>query len=86
MSCHTCTSSRIKQKLGRCRRCVIQLLLFVPASWGAWWYFYRTTPTTVESLTLLCAAGIFSLLLCLHGLSALKIHYSHSSKHKKPGN
>ncbi|MGF1699919.1 DUF3624 domain-containing protein [Photobacterium makurazakiensis] len=86
MNCHNCTSSRIKQKLGRCRRCMLQLLLLAPLTWTAWWYFYRTTPTTVESLTLLVAAGAFSFLLCLHALAALKIYYSRHPIHKKPGN
>ncbi|PSW19240.1 DUF3624 domain-containing protein [Photobacterium sanctipauli] len=78
--CRHCTSSRIKQKLGRCRRCVLQLLLLAPLSWLVWWYFYLATPTSVESLTLLFAASGFTALLALHGIAALAIRHARKQK------
>ncbi|MGF1760202.1 DUF3624 domain-containing protein [Photobacterium sagamiensis] len=75
MGCNNCRSQAFnqqafKQKLGRCRQCMWQLTLLSGLSWGAWWYFYRTQPAMVESITLIFAASAFSLLLAAHLLVA----------------
>ncbi|MCW8329633.1 DUF3624 domain-containing protein [Photobacterium sp. SDRW27] len=72
MGCRSCKkTSLIKQKLGRCRQCMLQLTLLSIISWGAWFYFYLPTPKVVGSITLLFAAATFSLLLAAHLIVAL---------------
>lgn len=74
MGCHSCTTTNIfRKKLGRCRRCMIQLTLLSMASWGAWLYYYRPAPKSVESITLLFAATAFSSLLLAHWVTALSL-------------
>lgn len=77
MSCRACTTSVFWQKLGRCRRCAIQLSIASPTSWLVWGMFYRSQPTSIEAITVFIAASSCSLLLLGHGLRALQI------KHKK---
>lgn len=72
MGCPHCHQAQaFRRKLGRCRRCIGQLILLSLLSWSAWLYYYLPTPTRVESITLLFAATAFSLLLLAHGVAAL---------------
>ncbi|MEJ2764534.1 DUF3624 domain-containing protein [Photobacterium sp. MCCC 1A19761] len=81
MGCPHCHHSQaFRRKLGRCRRCILQLILLSTLSWCAWFYYYLPTPTQVESITLLFAASAFSLLLLAHGVAALaRIRNPHPS-------
>ncbi|WP_415719955.1 DUF3624 domain-containing protein [Photobacterium ganghwense] len=80
MACQPCRSSVFFQKLGRCRRCMVQLSVLAPLSWLAWWLLYRETPHTLNAITLLVAASGFSLLLLAHGVRARQLHRA-ASRH-----
>ncbi|MCG7584632.1 DUF3624 domain-containing protein [Photobacterium sp. OFAV2-7] len=81
MGCRSCQTAQVfKQKLGRCRQCMIQLSLLNVICWGAWYYFYLPTPTVVESITLLFAATAFSLLLLAHWVVALMLWLKNTNK------
>ncbi|MGF1724560.1 DUF3624 domain-containing protein [Photobacterium nomapromontoriensis] len=75
MSCRACTTSVFWQKLGRCRRCTIQLAIASPIAWLVWAIFYRSQPATIEAITVFIAASSCSLLLLAHGLRALQLKY-----------
>ena len=72
MGCRSCNKTNaVRQKLGRCRRCMLQLALLSITSWGAWLHFCLPNPKTVNSITLLFAATAFSSLLLAHWVTAL---------------
>ncbi|MGI2171814.1 DUF3624 domain-containing protein [Shewanella sp. MF05960] len=66
MACNQCTDSIFKQKIGRCKRCMLQLTVLSLLTWPMWWYYFIDTPKTVESIALLFFAISFSGLLVLH--------------------
>ncbi|MGR5147457.1 DUF3624 domain-containing protein [Photobacterium alginatilyticum] len=81
MGCRSCQAAQVfKQKLGRCRQCMVQLSILSVISWGAWYYFYLPTPTIVESITLLFAATAFSLLLLAHWVVAFMLWLKKTNK------
>ncbi|WP_087020246.1 DUF3624 domain-containing protein [Thaumasiovibrio subtropicus] len=71
MSCRFCDHLLIKEKLGRCHRCMKQLVVLAILSWSWWGWGYSATPFSVESIALLFFAGAFSLLLSAHMVMAL---------------
>ncbi|MGF1768716.1 DUF3624 domain-containing protein [Enterovibrio makurazakiensis] len=68
MSCRFCqdASLSIRAKLGRCKRCMIQLAVMNLLLWPIWLLWFSDTPKSIESITLLFAAGACALLLSLH--------------------
>ncbi|WP_081090533.1 DUF3624 domain-containing protein [Vibrio splendidus] len=67
MTCIHCNKSeKIRNKLGRCQRCMNQLMVLSILSWGAWWLFFREDPKTINAIALMMAAFAFSSLLSLH--------------------
>lgn len=68
MSCRFCkdASLTIRAKLGRCKRCMIQLAVMNLVLWPIWFIGFRDTPTSIESIALLFGAGASALLLTLH--------------------
>ncbi|KII81546.1 DUF3624 domain-containing protein [Vibrio renipiscarius] len=66
MSCSTCQQSWFWQKIGRCMRCVYQLVGLSMLSAAIWWLAFRHNPKSIESIALLTAIFAFSGLLTLH--------------------
>lgn len=66
MACNQCSDSIFKQKIGRCKRCMLQLTILSLLTWPIWWYYFAATPKVVESIALLFFAISFSGLLVLH--------------------
>ncbi|WP_122055130.1 DUF3624 domain-containing protein [Vibrio sp. Evd11] len=67
MTCVHCNKNeKIFNKLGRCQRCMNQLMVLSLVSWGAWWLFFREDPKTINAISLVMAALAFSSLLSLH--------------------
>ncbi|WP_281545073.1 DUF3624 domain-containing protein [Grimontia sp. SpTr1] len=68
MSCRFCkdASLTIRAKLGRCKRCMIQLAVMNLVLWPIWFIGFSDTPTSIESITLLFGAGASAILLTLH--------------------
>lgn len=73
MACDDCISTVLKQKLGRCKRCMLQLLVLSLICWPLWFWLYSDSPRVVESIALLMFSAAFSGLLLLHLL--LWIYY-----------
>jgi hypothetical protein len=74
MACNQCSDSIFKQKIGRCKRCMLQLTILSLLTWPIWWYYFAATPKVVESIALLFFAISFSGLLILHLLVWLYRH------------
>ncbi|WP_285817610.1 DUF3624 domain-containing protein [Echinimonas agarilytica] len=68
MACQRCHNSPVLQKLGRCRRCFLQLVVLALIGWVGWWLLYFDSPSAVESVALLFFCIAFSALLSLHVL------------------
>ncbi|WP_394212492.1 DUF3624 domain-containing protein [Enterovibrio calviensis] len=68
MSCRFCqdASLSIRAKLGRCKRCMIQLAVMNSLLWPIWFVWFSNTPKSIESITLLFAGGASAILLALH--------------------
>lgn len=66
MACQKCSDSVFKQKIGRCKRCMVQLTVLSLLAWPIWWHCFADQPKTVESIALLFFAIGFTGLLCLH--------------------
>ncbi|MGF1685323.1 DUF3624 domain-containing protein [Photobacterium japonica] len=81
MGCRACSSSIFMQKLGRCRRCMIQLAIASPLCWLIWELFYANRAHTVEAITLFVAACGTTLLLLAHLLRARQIHTQKKARH-----
>ncbi len=68
MSCRSCQDPTLSlsAKLGRCKRCILQLTVINVVLWPIWLVGFSDTPTSVESISLLFAAGASAGLLTLH--------------------
>ncbi|MCK8087671.1 DUF3624 domain-containing protein [Vibrio sp. 1CM8B] len=67
MTCIHCNKSeKIRNKLGRCQRCMNKLMVLSILSWGVWWLFFREDPKTINAIALMMAAFAFTGLLSLH--------------------
>ncbi|GGQ19159.1 DUF3624 domain-containing protein [Shewanella litoralis] len=66
MACQQCSDSVFKQKIGRCKRCMVQLTVLSLLIWPSWWYYFAATPKVVESIAVLFFAFSFTGLLGLH--------------------
>ncbi|MCL1100105.1 DUF3624 domain-containing protein [Shewanella saliphila] len=66
MACEQCFESIFRQKIGRCKRCMVQLTVLSLLAWPIWWHYFADQPKTVESIALLFFAISFTGLLCLH--------------------
>ncbi|UUM30787.1 DUF3624 domain-containing protein [Vibrio japonicus] len=72
MTCHYCEKHHwFREKIGRCRRCMNQLTVLSVLCWVVWWWFCRSDPKSIESITLIFAGIAFHSLLALH----LWMHY-----------
>ncbi|MCF7504665.1 DUF3624 domain-containing protein [Vibrio sp. L3-7] len=82
MTCIHCNKSeKIRNKLGRCQRCMNQLTLLSIASWGAWWIFFKDDPKAINSIALMMAACAFSGLLSLHWIMKFVVLPLRNNKH-----
>lgn len=66
MACEQCNESVFRQKIGRCKRCMVQLTVLSLLTWPIWWFGFADQPKTVNSIALLFFAISFTLLLALH--------------------
>ncbi|PMN69784.1 DUF3624 domain-containing protein [Enterovibrio norvegicus] len=68
MSCRTCKDPAISlsAKLGRCKRCMMQLAVMNVVLWPIWFVGFSDAPKSVESISILFAAGASAGLLALH--------------------
>ncbi|WP_050649580.1 DUF3624 domain-containing protein [Vibrio coralliirubri] len=74
MTCIHCNKSeKIRNKLGRCQRCMNQLMLLSILSWGSWWLFFKEDPKTINAIALMMAAFAFSGWLSLHWVMKLVV-------------
>ncbi|MEF1226386.1 DUF3624 domain-containing protein [Vibrio fortis] len=50
MTCKHCNKSeKIRDKLGRCQRCMNQLTILSILSWGTWWLFFSDQPKSINA-------------------------------------
>ncbi|WP_445946819.1 DUF3624 domain-containing protein [Shewanella sp.] len=75
MACGECQQSNFWEKLGRCTQCMWQLSVVSVLGWSAWRYFYRETPTQVESIALLFFCAAASILLLAHGIKYVYLKF-----------
>ncbi|MDR9825468.1 DUF3624 domain-containing protein [Vibrio sp. FNV 38] len=66
MSCQSCQQHWFWKKIGRCQRCMNQLMVLSVICWFTWWLGFHDEPKTIESITLLMAGVTFNGLLGLH--------------------
>ncbi len=66
MSCQRCRTDIFKQKLGRCTRCIKQLIFLAIGGWFTWLEFFQATPYRIEAIATLIISILFSSLLILH--------------------
>lgn len=66
MACETCRDHWFWKKIGRCKRCMDQLTVLSVLCWIIWWWLFRNTPESIESIALLFAGFAFNGLLFLH--------------------
>lgn len=66
MACNQCASSVFRQKIGRCRRCMLMLAALCLLGWPSWYWLFADTPASVGSIALLFFCLAWSLLLALH--------------------
>ncbi|WP_284191786.1 DUF3624 domain-containing protein [Vibrio zhanjiangensis] len=66
MPCQYCNEHWFWKKVGRCQRCMKQLICLSIFSWLAWWYAGASNPKSIESVTILVAGFGFHALLFLH--------------------
>ncbi|MEI8632218.1 DUF3624 domain-containing protein [Vibrio sp. PP-XX7] len=66
MACNDCDSHWFWKKIGRCQRCINQLIILCLLFWGVWisWGIHHSSQ--VESIALLCFGVAFHLLLSMH--------------------
>lgn len=68
MKCTYCKddSRSIFAKLGRCKRCMVQLTVLNFILWPTWYWGFSNEPSSVSSVALLFAGGACFSLLALH--------------------
>ena len=67
MGCKNCKDTNIfREKLGKCRACMIQLVVLSLVDWTAWYYLYSENPKSIETLVATLAGFAFTSLLALH--------------------
>ncbi|WP_117235975.1 DUF3624 domain-containing protein [Vibrio maerlii] len=66
MSCPYCQSNWFWKKIGRCKRCMIQLFVLSVLGWGSWWLLFADNPKSVEAVALLLLSVACNSLLALH--------------------
>ncbi|MCL2918495.1 DUF3624 domain-containing protein [Shewanella litorisediminis] len=66
MACEDCISSVFRQKIGRCKRCMLMLTGLCMLGWPLWYLLFWDSITSVESLTLLAFCIAWTGLLALH--------------------
>ncbi|WP_285164947.1 DUF3624 domain-containing protein [Shewanella goraebulensis] len=66
MACNDCQESLFKQKIGRCKSCMLQLTFLSLVGWPLWWWLYADDMSSVESIAMMFFCGAFSGLLCVH--------------------
>ncbi|MCS6097813.1 DUF3624 domain-containing protein [Shewanella baltica] len=66
MSCDDCKTEIFRQKIGRCKRCMWQLMALSVIGWPLWWWLYYDAPRDVNSIALLFFCSAFTGLLALH--------------------
>ena len=76
MSCQACRSSVFFHKLGRCRRCMIQLTIASPLCWLIGLFGYSDRPHSLEAITFLVVASAMSLLLLAHLIRARQLRHA----------
>ncbi|MCZ8500095.1 DUF3624 domain-containing protein [Vibrio lentus] len=82
MTCVHCNKNeKIFNKLGRCQRCMNQLMVLSLVSWGTWWLFFREDPKTINAIALMMAALAFSSLLSLHWIMKFVVLPLRKKKH-----
>ncbi|WP_144208876.1 DUF3624 domain-containing protein [Shewanella donghaensis] len=66
MACNDCQESIFKQKIGRCKSCMMQLTVLSLVSWPLWWWLYAEDLYRVESIALVFFCCAFTGLLSVH--------------------
>ncbi len=66
MACSNCKQSWFWEKIGRCQRCINQLMVLSVSCWLIWLLFFKQEPRDIKSIALIMAGLAFSILLFLH--------------------
>ncbi|CAM2915116.1 DUF3624 domain-containing protein [Shewanella amazonensis] len=66
MACNDCDSSVFRQKIGRCKRCMLMLTALCILGWPLWYLLFSEQITSVASLALLLFCFAWTGLLALH--------------------
>ncbi|WP_180706043.1 DUF3624 domain-containing protein [Psychromonas sp. CD1] len=69
MSCKSCLENKFKEKLGRCRLCMISNLILLFSGALLWWFCFRQDAKQVASIALLFALLGCALLMFAHILA-----------------
>ncbi|MGL4735458.1 MAG: DUF3624 family protein [Enterovibrio sp.] len=71
MSCQPCdlVKSSVKEKLGRCKRCLWQLASLQLILWLMWFAKFDEAPRSIEAIIIYFALAASALLLLLHMLA-----------------
>lgn len=66
MACQFCQGPLFKDKLGRCKTCMLLNFILLLASAIGWFGFYQESPKQVDAIALLLAFIASALLMVLH--------------------
>lgn len=66
MACQFCQGQLFKDKLGRCKTCMLLNFVLLLASALGWFCFYQETPKQVDAIALLLTFMASALLMVLH--------------------
>ncbi|WP_354623009.1 DUF3624 domain-containing protein [Psychromonas sp. MME2] len=66
MSCSGCNNHFFKEKLGRCRSCMLLNFVLLLSSAIGWYFCYQSSPSQVTTIALLFALIGSGVLMVLH--------------------
>lgn len=75
MSCRTCTGQIFKEKLGRCKSCMMINFVLLLGSALGWFICYQSGPTQVASIALLFTLIASAVLMLSHLIAYLYYHF-----------
>jgi RsiW-degrading membrane proteinase PrsW (M82 family) len=71
MACNECDDNIWKQKLGRCKRCMLFNFVLLVGSAGLSFFMWQTDPKSVQTITVFVTLFFSSLLMLLHAIAFL---------------
>ncbi|MFW7526504.1 DUF3624 domain-containing protein [Vibrio ostreicida] len=84
MTCNDCKNHYgFWKKIGRCQRCITQLIILSMSSWILWWLLFRNDLRSIESITLIMTGVVLNGLLLLHLWMRFVVQPWKQSKHRE---